>query len=61
MTLEEALKILDNVCAGLHGTRVDHVVMQQALQVVTAATVAEPVKPIVKKLETKKKEPDGNN
>ena len=50
MTIQEALKVLDQVCADRQGNRADHMAMLQAIQMVTPAM--EPV--------TEKKEPDSN-
>ena len=57
MEIQEALNILDQVCAVHQGVRQEHVALQQAMQVVTEAT-----KPVSKagKTQAKKKEPDGN-
>jgi len=45
MTVQEALKVLDQVCKERQGNREDHMVMLQAIQMVTpeAEPVAEPV------------------
>ena len=57
MEIQEALNILDQVCAVHQGVRQEHVALQQAMQVVTEAT-----KHVSKagKTQAKKKEPDGN-
>jgi len=34
--IQEALKVVDEVCAKFQGTRQDHVVIQQALQIILA-------------------------
>ena len=52
MELQEAMKTLDQVCAGYQGTRQEHVTLQQAMQ-----AVAEALKPAETKDE---KESDGN-
>jgi hypothetical protein len=57
MTVEEALKILDQVCAVHQGVRSDHVAMQQAMRVVTEAAQAHEQGKQAMKDPT---EPDGN-
>jgi hypothetical protein len=56
MEIKEALGNLDQVCSEFKGTRTDHVVLQQSMQVVTEATKCDDTPK-----EAKKKEPDGNN
>lgn len=53
MKIDEALKTLDQVCAGYQGTRQEHVTLQQAMQ-----TVAKAIHPAGENKE--KKESDGN-
>ncbi len=53
MTIQEALNNLDQVCAEYKGTRQDHVVLQESMQVLAAATV-----PPKKKIEPTEKEPE---
>jgi hypothetical protein len=43
MTTEEALAVLQQVCAVVQGTLADHQKIQAALQVVIAACTPEPV------------------
>jgi len=50
MTIQEALKVLDQVCAERQGNRADHMAMVRAIEVVTTTT--QPV--------AEKKEPDSN-
>ncbi len=57
MEIKEALSNLDQVCAEFKGTRVDHVALQQSMQVVTAATIQDST---AKEAKPKKKESDGN-
>jgi hypothetical protein len=57
MEVKEALGNLDQVCSEFKGTRTDHVVLQQSMQVVTAATVQDNT---AKEAKPKKKESDGN-
>jgi len=55
MTIQEALNILDQVCAVHQGVRQEHVALQQAMQVVTEATKrADTLKQV------EKNESDGN-
>ena len=54
MTIEEAMKTLDQVCAGYQGTRQEHVTLQQAMQ-----AVAEALKPVAPEPKDEK-ESDGN-
>lgn len=35
--VQEALQVVDNVCADFHGTRKDHAILQQALQIIYVA------------------------
>ena len=56
MELKEALNILDQVCAVHQGVRQEHIALQQAIQVVTKATVLKSEA----KDGSKKKESDGN-
>lgn len=63
MKLEEALNILDQVCAVHQGVRQEHVALQQAMQVVTEATKPSTVPQTAaekKEAQKEKKESDGN-
>ena len=59
MELQEAMKTLDQVCAGYQGTRQEHVTLQQAMQAVAEAL--KPAAPVATTpLPEEKQEPDGN-
>lgn len=59
MEIKEALKTLDQMCAEINTNRQGHVILQQAMQVVTEATkLSAPV--TLGSEKKKKKESDGN-
>jgi hypothetical protein len=59
MEIEQALKVLDQVCSEFKGVRADHIALQQAMDTVSIATAPKPEK--VEKEAKPKTEPDGNN
>ena len=60
MEIQEALNILDQVCAVHQGVRQEHVALQQAMQVVTEATKSSAPVTLGSEEKTEKKESDGN-
>lgn len=60
MNLNEAVGVIRQVCAEFNGNLGDHQKIQQALQVVTEASLAPPLPPTEEKEEKPIKESDGN-